>query len=246
LYNRAMGYRKRLLLLMHGDPDAYCQFFTTPADADVSELNKLIKSMGEENYMRLPQVDGTTVFFADQSCAIPETYQSIAVSENAVRDMEFTKFVNTPEGQRISGTLGRPSKDQIEDGKENIEFEVLAINTSAKAEAREACYLEAITIDSLNAAPTTLAELQEAMQRRAKIYGECLVRAKHKISTFKYHIYYRISRNTSSISSSWLRFEIGKEYLASQYIEDYVEWKALVRSVTDPQTISLDEKVSGD
>ncbi len=84
------------------------------------------------------------------------------------------------------------------------------------------------------------------MNRRANLYAERLIAANQKVSTFKSYEHYWMTRNTSSISNGWLRFEVGKEYLASQYIEDYVEWKALVRSVTDPQTISLDEKVSGD
>ena len=38
LHNRAMGYRKRLLLLLHGDPDAQCQHFTAAPNTDISTL----------------------------------------------------------------------------------------------------------------------------------------------------------------------------------------------------------------
>jgi hypothetical protein len=246
LHNRAMGYRKRLLLLLQGDPDAKCQQFTMASNADATELRALLKSIGEEKYMCLPQADGSAVIFADQSCTIPESYQATTLDEDTVRAIDFTKLVNTPEGRHVSGTLGRPSKDKIEDGKEHVEFEVVTINTGAKAEAREECFMSAVIEDSVNPAPTDVAELQNAMNRRANLYAEHLKARGHKVSTFKSYEHYYMTCSRTSISNSWLRFEVGKEYLASQYIEDYVEWRALVRSATDPQTISLDEKVSGD
>lgn len=81
--------------------------------ADGDEIKDIASNLDKRDYLRLPSGDSKATLFVHGSASEAGTEITY---EDAVK-MNWPEYINTPEGQRISGGLGRDYESEEEDGE---------------------------------------------------------------------------------------------------------------------------------
>lgn len=79
---------------------------------DIAETVK--KNHGKDEYMSLPQLDGSVVLFVSVDDDT-STNDSMLVSESNIDNMNWAEITRRVDGRKISGTLGRPAARHSDD-----------------------------------------------------------------------------------------------------------------------------------
>jgi hypothetical protein len=242
---RIMLYRNRLLNTLDEGVEL-CEF-TIPPGLSSKAISKLVSPMGKDQYMRVPQPDGSCLVFAvSDNANIPSGYATHTLSETEVRALDWPNVVKTPPRRRITGDLGCPEKPEQEKAENHLFKKMAHVLTDATSEQRAECFKTAVIEDSASETPNTVDELEAAMDRRVRVYAKHLQAAGRSVSIIELPAWGRVIIGIDNIKKNWYRLIPGQKCSPRDYIEDYVEWKALVDSVMSPITLDPNTKVDGD
>jgi len=139
-----------------------------------SEVMTLIRSLGKDLYLRLPQDGDMEILFINSNLGIGEDIP-FAYFET----IEWGRIQNIPDGRLSSGNLGKPKVDEIEtDFDDSYKVTVSTYEIDPKfAQVSKECEMKAIA-QTLEFNPTTPDEIQDAINRRQFYYEFYLRREK--------------------------------------------------------------------
>jgi hypothetical protein len=70
------------------------------------------RSIGKEHYVNFPIADGKSFIFTDLETIDSEPLRGISLAYDDLENLDWESIVNTPEGRRISGILGKPEEKE--------------------------------------------------------------------------------------------------------------------------------------
>jgi len=144
---------------------------------DYHTANSITRKLGQNNYIRLPQPDGTEILIID---GVIDGSSQITYDEISALDWE--NIVSTPTGRNVSGNLGKPAPR--EDDKDTITVNTRSIVVDATPAQETQAWNQAVKEtahlkpeDSQDIAAT----LEIAMEMRLKKYIKHLRRLGGKV-----------------------------------------------------------------
>lgn len=102
------GYRDRI----NGMIGAGKKVIAMRVSDDISE--KLRKEISKDEYLCLPQNDGTDILFIDVSES-PDAADSVCLDELSLDNFNWSEIARRVDGRKISGGFGKPAKKIVED-----------------------------------------------------------------------------------------------------------------------------------
>jgi hypothetical protein len=168
---------------------------------DKSGARSLCAKLKKDEYQRLPQDDDKIVFLVDSDKNTDGVGESEELSWEALDEIDWDALVQTPDNQRITGSLGRKAST-IDDDEVEIKAPRFTVHPQTTPEQE----IEALTKtfeETLHLNPQTPEELEAALEERTKIFvaklkeagGKLLHRVNHgpmkvKISRISWEVEY--------------------------------------------------------
>ena len=121
----------------------------------------VIRKIGKENYLRLPQSNGTEIIFLDPSTGYGEEIPFFYFEE-----IDWTRIQNTPDGRITSGNLGK--KETSSGDGYRVAVTTYEIDPQFSKIAKE-CEMRAIA-QTYKMNPRTESEIQESINQRQFYY----------------------------------------------------------------------------
>ena len=138
---------------------------------DKEQSARLSRSLGSDNYIRLPQEDGTFI-------VILNTYDDKLVNKYGLErilttnDIDWGTISNTPEGKRMTGKLGKYIADDEPVGRE-ITCDIIHVYSDADENSMDQAMEQAVK-ETSDTIPETDNEYELAMNRRVNRYAAAL------------------------------------------------------------------------
>jgi hypothetical protein len=152
----------------------------TVANQAIAEA--IIRNLSKEDYLRLPQENGTIVMFIDsfRKDVVADFEYTVISKSKKVEKMAWKILANTPEHHKITGGLGKIRETVA---GETIKGEVLQVVTSATPSEKIEAFSEAVILTP--EIPTTAQEKLDAMNARTQAYYDTLREMKVEVHLTK-------------------------------------------------------------
>jgi len=143
-------------------------------DTDESGSKSLCAKLKKGQYRRFPQEDGSYIFFVDadsdkvEGAELEVLGKVEEVSWDATECMDWEKVSATPPDRRVTGSIGK--KKEIMDDDEAL---IQVPNFTVHPDTTEGQEIEALLKtfeETKDLNPTTAKELEEALQKRTKVF----------------------------------------------------------------------------
>jgi len=109
---------------------------------DSKESAALARRLGGDNYIRMPQADGTfVIIMKTDNEKIVSRYNAEKVE--SVYDIDWEGISNTPDGKRMTGKLGKSEKIENDDSR-TIVAEIIHIATDADLDIKKESMEQAV------------------------------------------------------------------------------------------------------
>jgi len=171
-----------------------------PATQALAEV--LADSLPREDYLRLPQQDGTEVFFIHGRYGVGNVIRAEWVLKS-----DWTKLVDTPQPRRISGQLGKEKDKDVE----TVVVPSVVLGSVTIPQERQA--LQAVLDQTAHLRPQTVEELETALQTRMDVFVSVLeaaggsvlhrVNSRHRLTSSIEWVDYTLDGSGNTIGSGY-------------------------------------------